>query len=434
MGQSGLYIPAFEESRIGIFGNIFADIGDEQSIEQSLSTFSSHMTNIVEILKDIDKKSLVLFDELGAGTDPQEGAALAISILDAVGAKGSYVVATTHYPELKAYGFERPNTINASMEFDVNTLQPTYRLLIGIPGRSNAFDISQRLGLDKMIVMAARQLTSQDSQDLNEMISDLVAKRHDAEEKEIMYRKYLREAEELHHDLETNFHQFERQKENMLEQAKEKANQIVEETKKKSDELISELRKMKMSAVSNIEEKNLIDVQGRVNALHQETNLKKNKVLRKAKQQQELHPNDDVMVNSYGQRGVLLRKAGNHAWKVQLGILKMKIDESDLEKIKVKDTQPKRAGTVLKSSSSSHVSPTLDLRGERYENAMVKVDRYIDAAVLAGYNSVTIIHGKGTGALRTGIINYLKQNKAVKNFEFASPNNGGNGATVVYFK
>ena len=203
---------------------------------------------------------------MGAGTDPQEGAALAISILDAVGAKGSYVVATTHYPELKAYGFERPNTINASMEFDVNTLQPTYRLLIGIPGRSNAFDISQRLGLDKMIVMAARQLTSQDSQDLNEMISDLVAKRHDAEEKEIMYRKYLREAEELHHDLEANFHQFERQKENMLEQAKEKANQIVEETKKKSDELISELRKMKMSAVSNIEEKNLIDAQGRVNA------------------------------------------------------------------------------------------------------------------------------------------------------------------------
>ena len=434
MGQSGLYIPAFEESRIGIFDDIFADIGDEQSIEQSLSTFSSHMTNIVEILKGIDEKSLVLFDELGAGTDPQEGAALAISILDAVGAKGSYVVATTHYPELKAYGFERPNTINASMEFDVNTLQPTYRLLIGIPGRSNAFDISQRLGLDKMIVMAARQLTSQDSQDLNEMISDLVAKRHDAEEKEIMYRKYLREAEELHHDLETNFHQFERQKENMLEQAKERANQIVEETKKKSDELISELRKMKMSAASNIEEGSLIDAQGRVNALHQETNLKNNKVLRKAKQQQELHPNDDVMVNSYGQRGVLLRKAGNHAWEVQLGILKMKIDESDLEKIKVKDTQPKRAGTVLKSSSSSHVSPTLDLRGERYENAMVKVDRYIDAAVLAGYNSVTIIHGKGTGALRTGIINYLKQNKAVKNFEFASPNNGGNGATVVYFK
>ena len=198
--------------------------------------------------------------------------------------------------------------------------------------------------------------------------------------------------------------------------------------------MISELRKMKMSAVSNIEEKNLIDAQGRVNALHQETNLKKNKVLRKAKKQQELHPNDDVMVNSYGQRGVLLRKVGNHAWEVQLGILKMKIDESDLEKIKVKDTQPKRAGTVLKSSSSSHVSPTLDLPGERYENAMVKVDRYIDAAVLAGYNSVTIIHGKGTGALRTGIINYLKQNKAVKNFEFASPNNGGNGATVVYFK
>src|SRR5699024_10795178 len=166
----------------------------------------------------------------------------------------------------------------------------------------------------------------------------------------------------------------------------------------------------------------------------QETNLKKNKVLRKAKQQQELHPNDDVMVNSYGQRGVLLRKAGNHAWEVQLGILKMKIDESDLEKIKVKDTQPKRAEAVLKSSSSSHVSLTLDLRGERYDNPLVKVDRYIAEAVLAAYNPLTIMHGKGTSALTTSIINYLKHNKAVKNFEFASPNKCGNGATVVYFK
>lgn len=434
MGQSGLFIPAFENSRIGVFDDIFADIGDEQSIEQSLSTFSSHMTNTVEILKSIDERSLVLFDELGAGTDPQEGAALAIAILDAVGAKGSYVVATTHYPELKAYGYERPQTINASMEFDAETLKPTYHLLIGIPGRSNAFDISKRLGLDDAIVEAARQLTDQDSQDLNEMIADLVQKRHEAEEEKARLKKYLDESEKLHDDLEKGYGTYVRERDNMIETAKRKANEIIENAQKKSEEIISELHKMKQSGASLIKENELIDARSRLNDLEQPIMLKKNKVLQRAKKQQEFHENDDVLVKTYGQRGVLTKRLGKHEWEVQLGILKMKIDEDDLEKIKVEENNRRGAGTVLKSSGSSHVSPQLDLRGQRYEEAMVNVDRYMDAAILAGYPSVTIVHGKGTGALRQGIIKYLQQHRTVKHFEFASPSNGGNGATVVYFK
>ena len=432
MGQAGLFIPANENSRIGLFDDIFADIGDEQSIEQSLSTFSAHMTTIVEILNHIDERSLVLFDELGAGTDPQEGAALAIAILDAVGAKDSYVVATTHYPELKAYGYERPQTINASMEFDAQTLQPTYRLLIGIPGRSNAFDISKRLGLDPSIVEAARQLTAQDSQDLNEMIADLVAKRHEAEEEKADFKKYLDESESLYEDLKKAFASYQQEKEHMLAQARQQANEIVQNAQQKADAVIADLHKMQQSG-ANIKENELIDAKSRLNALEQPM-LKKNKVLRRAKQQQEFHENDDVMVKTYGQRGVLVKKLGQHEWEVQLGILKMKVDENDLEKITIKEQTAKGAHTVVKRTASSHVSPKMDLRGQRYEEAMTNVDRYIDAAILAGYPSVTLVHGKGTGALRKGIVAYLQQNRAVKHFEFAPPNAGGNGATIVYFK
>ncbi|KRL03061.1 endonuclease MutS2 [Liquorilactobacillus capillatus] len=435
MGQSGLFIPAFEGSRIGIFNDIFADIGDEQSIEQNLSTFSSHMTNIVSILKKADHHSLVLFDELGAGTDPQEGAALAIAILDAVGARGSYVLATTHYPELKAYGFDRPQTINASMEFDIDTLQPTYRLLIGIPGRSNALDISQRLGLDKQIIEQARQLTHSDSQDLNDMIQDLVQKRRLAEEEHLGLQKNLSEAEKLHASLENEYQKFNNSRDKLLEKAKMKANDIIETASRESDKLISELRKMSLNAGTRVKENELIDAKTKMNQLHQPTNLRQNKVLQRAKRQQAFHPNDDVMVKSYGQQGVLLQRLSKDEWEVQLGILKMRINENDLEKIKVTDDNSKRGTrSTLKTASQSHVSPRLDLRGQRYEEALTNVDRYVDAAILAGYASVTIVHGKGTGALRQGITAYLTQNPSIKSFKFAPPNAGGNGATVVYFK
>ena len=433
MGQSGVFIPTDEESRIGVFDGIYADIGDEQSIEQSLSTFSGHMKNIVNILNHITAKSLVLFDELGAGTDPQEGAALAIAILDAVGAIGSYVVATTHYPELKAYGYERPQTINASMEFNSQTLQPTYHLLIGIPGRSNAFDISRRLGLSDTIIQAAQQLIGEDSQDLNKMIADLVKKRHDAEEKQAFFKEHLKEAESLHHDLEQGFTKFEDQKDAMLEKAKQHANKIVNEAKQKSTQIIAELRKMRNQS-NNIKENKLIEEKTKLNKLEQPLNLKKNRVLWQAKEKKKLHVDDDVLVKSYGQRGTLIRKLGDHAWEVQLGILKMKIDCDDLEKVKPEVKPTSYSGVSVKRSASSGLSTTLDLRGQTKEEALMSVDRYIDSALLAGYPSVTIIHGKGTGALQQAIKQYLSNNKAVKSFKYAPPNAGGDGATIVTFK
>ena len=434
MGQSGLFIPAREESTLGIFTEIFADIGDEQSIEQNLSTFSSHMTNIVEILAKADERSLVLFDELGAGTDPQEGSALAIAILDHLGVLGSYVVATTHYPELKVYGYQRAKTINASMEFDVQTLKPTYHLLLGIPGRSNAFDISYRLGLDEQIVTNARQFVTKESQELNEMIADLVQKRQEAKEEAISLQHHLDEATKLHAELTAQYQALVDERAKLLEQAKRQANQIVEQTRSQAEDLISELRKLKLNAASEIKENELIDAKARLNSLEQPLNLQKNKVLQRAKKQQSLQVNDDVLVKSYGQRGVLLKKSGPNTWEVQIGILKMKIDQEDLEKITVEEPKAKRAHTTVRSARSSHVSPTLDLRGKRYEEALTEVDRYLDAAILAGYPNVTIVHGKGTGALRQGITNYLQQHRAVKSFAFAPPNAGGNGATVVYFK
>lgn len=434
MGQSGLFVPADEGSRIAIYNEIFADIGDEQSIEQNLSTFSSHMENIESFLKRIDAHSLVLVDELGAGTDPQEGAALAIAILDAIGAKGTQVVATTHYPELKAYGFNRPDTINASMEFDEATLKPTYRLLVGIPGRSNALDIAQRLGVPATIVDQARSLTDTDSQDLNEMIADLVAKRKQVEDAQLHLKDEVADSEKLHRELKSEFNAYQQRKDQLIEDAKVQANNIVERSKTKADQIISELRKKQLaSGHAVIKENELIDAKGALNALEQQPKLKKNRILRRAKAQHDFHEGDDVLVKSYGQRGVLVQQMGKHEWEVQLGILKMKINDADLERVKP-EAEPKQARAVVRSANASHVSPNLDLRGVRYEDAMTQVDRYIDAALLAGYPSVTIVHGKGTGALRQGITDYLKTNRQVKSFHFAAPNHGGNGATEVQFK
>ncbi|MDR1521882.1 MAG: endonuclease MutS2 [Streptococcaceae bacterium] len=439
MAQSGLAISALEDSTVGVFNEIFADIGDEQSIEQNLSTFSSHMTNIVAILKAIDDKSLVLFDELGAGTDPQEGSVLAITILDAVQAKGSYVMATTHYPELKAYGYNRAHTINASMEFDVKTLSPTYRLLIGVPGRSNAFDIAKRLGLDEKIITEARSLIDKKSQKIDKMVLNLEKQRKIAEIDYLLLHKNLEKSENLLLDLQKGYQNFLKKREKELEKAYNKANNIIKEAKEKSDKIIQKVRKMQKNANhSVIKEHELIAAKSQLNNLQREREfLSKNKVLQKVKKLKDFKIGDEVIVTTYGQRGILVEKRSAKEWVVQIGLLKMTVSLEQLDPVKP-DKQKKAKITHIKPyvRSSSYdffhsVNTQLDVRGKRYEDALIAVDRYLDQALLASLLQVTIVHGKGTGVLCQGIRKMLRLDLRVKNFDFTPENAGGAGVTIV---
>lgn len=433
MAQMGLYIPAGENSRVGIFTEIFADIGDEQSIEQNLSTFSSHMSNIVSILKQINNKSLLLIDEIGSGTDPQEGSSLAIAILDYIASKQSYVIASTHYPELKAYGYDRPKTINASMEFDGDTLQPTYQLLLGVPGRSNAFDISKRLGLPSIIIDQARGLLSEEDQDLNAMISDLEQKRRRAQRDADKMRHQLELSTQLLEDLQKETELFKANKARLLEEAKERANSLIEQSKDDADKILSEIRELQLrSKQSTVKEHEMIEKKTALTDLKHEQALKKNKVLRKEKAKKALQVGQSVEVLSFGQRGTLVEKVSDEEWVVQMGIIKMKIAIEDLAPIA--ETQEAKQQVIVKSARSSHVSSELDLRGKRYEEAMKDLDLYIDAAILANYPRVTIIHGRGTGAIQQGVHKTLRSHRSVASFEFTPMNTGGNGATIVTFK
>ena len=437
MGQAGLFIPAQEGSTIAVFDNIYADIGDEQSLEQNLSTFSGHMENVKSILERITSRSLVLLDELGAGTDPKEGAALAMSILDYIASKGSTVVITTHYPELKVYGYDRPETINASMEFDQETLKPTYHLLLGIPGRSNGIEIAQRLGINQMIIDESKSLVSEDSQDLNQMIGELVEQRKAAREEKERLEKLLVANRKKQTDLTTKLERFNEQRDSLLAKARNEANHEVSVAKKKADRIIHHLRQLEISQAGNVKENELIDAQGALNALHREDpRLKKNAVLRRAKEKHDLHVGDAVLVKSYGQQGELLSKRGKHKWEVQIGILRMEIDENDLEKISHKQLRKEerakeKVSSGVRTTQTRQTSARLDLRGHRYEQAMSELSAFIDHALLNNLSSVTIIHGKGTGALRKGTQEYLRSNPRVKSFDYAAPNNGGDGATIV---
>ena len=433
MAQMGLYIPAGENSRVGIFTEIFADIGDEQSIEQNLSTFSSHMSNIVSILKQINDKSLLLIDEIGSGTDPQEGSSLAIAILDYIASKQSYVIASTHYPELKAYGYDRPKTINASMEFDGDTLQPTYQLLLGVPGRSNAFDISKRLGLPSIIIDQARGLLSEEDQDLNAMISDLEQKRRRAQRDADKMRHQLELSTQLLADLQRETEQFQANKARLLEEAKERANTLIEQSQDDADKILSEIRELQLrSKQSTVKEHEMIEKKTALKDLKHEQALKKNKVLRKEKAKKALQVGQSVEVLPFGQRGTLVEKVNDQEWVVQMGIIKMKIAVEDLSPIA--EAQEAKQQVIVKSARSSHVSSELDLRGKRYEEAMKDLELYLDAAILANYPRVTIIHGRGTGAIQQGVHKVLRSHRSVASFEFAPMNTGGNGATIVTFK
>ncbi len=431
MAQSGLQIPALDGSETAVFSSVYADIGDEQSIEQSLSTFSSHMVNIVDILKHVDYDSLVLFDELGAGTDPQEGAALAISILDEVYKRGARVIATTHYPELKAYGYDREGVINASVEFNVETLSPTYKLLIGVPGRSNAFEISKRLGLEENVISNARGHIGEDTNKVENMIASLEDSRKKAEEEELEAKNHLKQAEILHKDLQKQIDEYHQERDAMVEKAAKEAAAIVENAQREAEAIIADLRKLRLEKHADVKEHELIDAKKRLEEAAPKVKKTTNKAARPL--DKSLKPGDEVKVVSFGQKGHLIEKVSNNEWQVQIGIMKMKVKESDLEFIKstkVKETKPL---TTIKGRDY-HVSVELDLRGERFENAISRVEKYVDDALLAGYSSVSIIHGKGTGALRSGVQEYLKNHRSVKRIRFGEAGEGGTGVTVVEFK
>lgn len=432
MAQAGLQIPALDGSEVAVFESVYADIGDEQSIEQSLSTFSSHMVNIVEILNKVDYNSLVLFDELGAGTDPQEGAALAISILDEVYKCGSRVIATTHYPELKAYGYNREGVINASVEFDVETLSPTYKLLIGVPGRSNAFEISKRLGLKESVIKTARSYISADSNEVENMIASLETSRREAERDREEAHELMKDAEALHKDMQKQMASYYERKDELAEKAKVKAATIVEKAKEEAEEIIRDLRKLRLEKGAEIKEHELIEAKRRLGEAAPELNTVKKGVKAKPAKH-EFQPGDEVKVLTFDQRGHLVERVSNKEWVVQIGILKMKVKESDMEYINSpKQVETKPIATV--KGKDFHVGLELDLRGERYEDALMRVEKYIDDALLAGYPRVNIIHGKGTGALRQGVQEYLKNHRSVKKIRFGDAGEGGTGVTVVEFK
>ncbi|MBS7577643.1 MULTISPECIES: endonuclease MutS2 [unclassified Enterococcus] len=433
MAQAGLPISARETSTVAILDDIFADIGDEQSISQNLSTFSSHMTHTVSILKQTSQNTLTLFDELGAGTDPQEGAALAIAILEFIRSQNGLVVATTHYPELKIYGVNTPNTINASMAFDVETLSPTYQLLIGIPGKSNAFEISRRLGLNDRIINHAKSLAGSESHEINEMLEKLEQTNSQLTQSLAAAEQIEAENELLHADLEAMYQKFTREKDAMLKKADERAQAIVAKTETDAAVIMAALREK-----NSAKEHELIEAKTQIKNLRDTgVDLSNNKVLKRAKAQKALKIGDEVLVLNYGQRATVIRLLADDSYEVQMGLIKMKAKRSELEKV-AKEVEKQSKATVKRAkraiSGAQSIKTELDLRGMRYEAAMTELDRYIDSALLQNYPHVRIIHGKGTGALQQGVWQYLRANRQVKHFEFATPNSGGNGVTIVEFK
>ncbi|SDH34414.1 DNA mismatch repair protein MutS2 [Alteribacillus persepolensis] len=432
MAQSGLFLPVDEDSEAAVFTDVFADIGDEQSIEQNLSTFSSHMTNIVDILQHINHTSLVLFDEIGAGTDPTEGAALAVSILDYVYQTGAKLIATTHYSELKGYAYNREGVMNASVEFDVDTLSPTYRLLIGVPGRSNAFAISRRLGLDENIIQNAEKEIDAENRQVEKMITSLDEKRRDAEQEMTEAAQIREQAEELHKELEQRIQAWNNQKEKLMKEAEEKAEAEVKKAQQKAEDIIRDLRDLQKEGY-HVKEHQFIDAKKGLDEAAPKLTKRQKQIKKQAQKAQSFSPGDEVRVLSFGQKGQVLEKVNNKEYQVQLGIMKVNVKAEDMEKVKAEPVkQPSRPVTTV--SRNTHVKPELDLRGMRYEEAMHKVEKYLDDAVLAGYPQVHIIHGKGTGALRKGVKELLKKHPSVNQTRDGGMNEGGMGNTVVQLK
>ncbi|MEA5058347.1 MAG: endonuclease MutS2 [Anaerotignum propionicum] len=437
MGQAGLHIPAFDHSQLAIFDNVFADIGDEQSIEQSLSTFSSHMTNIVKIMDEVTDDSLVLFDELGAGTDPTEGAALALAIIQELKERKIRTAVTTHYSELKVYALSTKGVENACCEFDVETLRPTYRLLIGIPGKSNAFAISKRLGLQEYIINSAKEFISQDEARFEDVITDLeISKKSVAYEQE-RAEQYRKEAENLKIEVERQKEKTSEQKEKILQKAREEAKLIYAQAKEEADSIIKEMNRQ---AKEKGNQQKLLENRSKLKeklSSVQEDFLKSKKIKPSHKVPENLQTGNRVYVISFDQNGVVLSPPDkNKEVMVQMGSMKAKIPLAELmlDDSAPKENKQKQSAPRAKVSKSQFISAEIDCRGQLVDEALANIDKYIDDAYLSGLKQIVIIHGKGTGALRTAVQSYLKTNSHVKSQRPGVYGEGEAGVTVVELK
>ena len=436
MGQSGLHIPAFEGSELSVFSDVFADIGDEQSIEQSLSTFSGHMKNIVYILNHADANSLCLFDELCAGTDPTEGAALAISILSFLHRMQSRCIATTHYSELKVFALNEPGVENASCEFDVATLSPTYRILIGVPGKSNAFAIAGKLGLPDYIISEADTHLEKDAKDFEDLLTRLENDRQTIEKDKLSIQKYKREIESLKRHYNKQEENLAARKEKILEEAKEAARKILEEAKETADDTIKNINKIASGAgLGSALEEQRTRLRESINKNTKATEIKQNTV--KAKRPKELKLGDSVHVISLNLDGIvssLPNQSGN--FFVQMGILRSQVNISDVALVEEPSTKPENKTRTRSSSmvKSATISTEINVIGKNVDEACSELDKYLDDALLAHLPGVRIIHGRGTGALQKGIHAYLKRQTFIKSYSLADFNEGGNAVTIVRFK
>ena len=440
MGQAGLHIPALDRSKLSVFENVYADIGDEQSIEQSLSTFSSHMTNIVSFLQDVDDHSLVLFDELGAGTDPTEGAALAIAILSYLHERGIRTMATTHYSELKVFALSTKGVENACCEFDVETLRPTYHLLIGIPGKSNAFAISSKLGLPDYIIESAKSHLSEQDESFEDLLADLETSRRTIEKEQAEIASYKREIEKLKHSLDAKQEKLTEQKERIIKEANEKANAILREAKEVADETMKQFRKFGKENISAADmERERERLRKKMAKTQSDMTLEKKKP-KKQHKPSDFRLGESVKVLSMNLTGTVssLPDAKGNLF-VQMGILRSQVNISDLEIIEEPMTitakQMRRTSTgKVKMSKSLAVSPEINLLGKTVDEAIAELDKYLDDAYIAHVSPVRIVHGKGTGALRSGIHSYLKRQKHVKSYRLGAFGEGDAGVTIVEFK
>ncbi len=440
MGQAGLHIPAFEGSELGVFDNVFADIGDEQSIEQSLSTFSSHMTTIVKILKEMDTNSLVLFDELGAGTDPTEGAALAVSILDHLQKQGIRTMATTHYSELKIYALSTEGVENACCEFDVESLRPTYRLLIGIPGKSNAFAISSRLGLPDFLIEDAKTHLSAKDENFEDVIAELEHSRITLEKEQMEIQSYKEEIRKLRNELQRKQENIDQRREKLLKDANDKAAAILQEAKDYADETIKNFHKFGKANISIKDmEQQRSKLREKIDSAQSKSQSKNTAKPKKKVKADKLHIGDKVRVLSLNLEGTVstLPNAKGDLF-VQMGILRSQVNLNDLEYIGEAEqpyaTKSASGSGKIRMSKSALVSTEINLIGMTVDEAIGHLDKYLDDAYLAHVPSVRIVHGKGTGALRNAVHQQLKRSKYVKSFRLGTFGEGDAGVTIAEFK